>query len=104
MQLFWVYDFNPGLKNKSMITDEDTTKIVNKVIEANTRLFFDKYQMDEKFEGIRKDFSDLQTSVVAFAKGTKDNAEEIKVVNSRVTTQETWIKQAGTKIGLEYNP
>ena len=87
-----------------MITDEDTTKIVNKVIEANTRLFYDKTEMDTRFNAIRKDFSDSQTSALAFAKGTKDNAEEIKVVNSRVTTQETWIKQAGTKIGLKYKP
>ena len=46
----------------------------------------------------------LQTSVDSFAKSYKDNTEEIKVVNSRVTTQETWIKQAGAKIGLEYKP
>lgn len=79
-----------------MLTDED----IKKLIRAHAEVFPTKDDFDE----IRKDFSNLQTSVVSFAKGTKDNAEEIKVVNSRVTTQETWIKQVGTKIGLEYKP
>jgi len=87
-----------------MITDEDTTKIVNKVIEANHQLFYDKQEMDNKFDGLRKDFSTLKTAVVAFAKGTKDNADEIKVVNHRVSNQENWITKVGPKIGLEYKP
>ena len=87
-----------------MITDEDTTKIVNKVIEANQQLFYDKLEMDKKFEGQRKDFNNLQAAVESFAVGTKKNADEILVVNSRVTTTENWITKAGSKIGLEYKP
>jgi hypothetical protein len=91
-----------------MITDEDTTKIVNKVIEANKQLFYTKDEvdggLDKRFESLRKDFSNLQASVVSFAKGTKNNADEILVVNSRVTTAEIWIKQAAPKIGLEFKP
>ena len=43
-------------------------------------------------------FSTLQTAVVAFATGTKDNADELVVANGRIATQETWIKQAGQKL------
>lgn len=91
-----------------MITDEDTTKIVNKVIEVNKQLFYTKDEMDngldKRFESLHTDFSTLQVSVISFAKGTKDNADEIKVVNSRVTVHENWIKTAGSKIGLEFKP
>lgn len=79
-----------------MITDEDITKL----IQAHKEVFPTK----DDFDGLRKDFSNLQTSVIAFAKGTKDNADEIKVVNNRVNNQDVWIKQAGPKIGLEYKP
>ena len=74
---------------------------------VNFKPLFD--YLDEQFGEVKFNIADvkqsiqpLQTSVVSFAKGTKDNADEIKVVNSRITTQENWIKQAGTKIGLEY--
>lgn len=87
-----------------MITDEDTTKIVNKVIEANRLLFYDKHEMDAKFEKQSKDFSSLQAMVESFAVDTKKNADEILVVNNRVTTTESWITKAGAKIGLEYKP
>ena len=74
---------------------------------VNFKPLFD--YLDEQFGEVKFNIADvkqsiqtLQTSVVSFAKGIKDNADEIKVVNSRITTQENWIKQAGTKIGLEY--
>ena len=54
-----------------MITDEDTTKIVNKIIEANKELFYSKPEMDDKFDGLRKDFSNLQTAVTSFAKAPR---------------------------------
>ena len=87
-----------------MITDEDTTKIVNKVVEANKLLFYDKLEMDKKFEDQRKDFNNLQASVVSFAKVTKDNADGLVVANSRIAQTENWIRQASPKIGLEYRP
>lgn len=87
-----------------MITDEDTSKIVNKVIEANKQLFYDKLEMDKKFESQRKEFNNLQTSVESFAVGTKNNADEIKAVNNRVSGHESWINQVGPKIGVEFKP
>ena len=79
-----------------MLTPED----IKNLTEFQKTVFVTKAD----FAGLRQDFSKLQTSVMTFAKGTKDNADEIKVVNSRVTTTENWIKQAGPKIGLEYKP
>lgn len=77
-----------------MLTNQD----IKKLIKAHKEVFPTK----DDFDGLRKNFSDLQTSVVAFAVGTKNNSEEIEVVNSRLKTQEGWIKQASPKIGLEY--
>lgn len=79
-----------------MLTDED----IKKLIDAHKEVFPTK----DDFEGLRESFSELQTSVVSFATGTKENADEILVVNNRVTTTEEWIKKAGSKIGLEYKP
>jgi len=91
-----------------MITDEDTTKIVNRIIIANKQLFYTKDEtdtnLDKRFGELREDFSKLQVSVDSFAVGTKKNNDEILVMNSRVTDAETWIKQAGPKIGLKYKP
>lgn len=91
-----------------MLTDEDTTKIVNKVIEANKQLFYTKDEMDnnleKRFEGLRKDFASLQASVESFAAGTKKNDGEIKAVNKRVDDHETWINRASPKIGVEFRP
>lgn len=77
--------------------------------DINFKPLFD--YLDEQFGEVKSDIADvgqgvhvLQTSVDSFAKSYKDNAEEIKVINYRVSNQETWIKQAGTKIGLEYEP
>ncbi len=90
-----------------MITDEDIKKITQAQLEAQKEIFFTKEEMDEKFYSkpeMDEKFSLLQSSVESFAVGTKTNAEEIKVVNSRVTNTENWIKQAAPKIGLEYKP
>jgi len=91
-----------------MITDEDATKIVNKVVEANKQLFYTKDEtdnnLDTRFEGLHKDFNNLQTAVLSFAVGTKKNSDEILAVNTRVAATETWISQAAPKIGLEFKP
>ena len=77
-----------------MLTSDD----IKLLIEAEKEVFPSK----EDFEDLRKDFSKLQNAVSSFATGTKENADEIKVVNSRVTNQEEWIKQAADKIGVDY--
>ena len=65
--------------------------------------------MDEQFAGVNGRLDDLQTgqrilqtSVDSFAKSYKDNGDEILVINRRVSNHETWIKQVGSKIGLEF--
>lgn len=85
-----------------MLTDADTTKLVNRIIEVQKDLFYTKPEMDGKFDNLREDFSKLQTAVASFASGTKENADEIKVVNNRVTNQENWIQKVAPKVGVEY--
>lgn len=89
-----------------MITDEETTNIVNKVIEANKQLFYSKdeidKELDDRFDVVNNKLDKLYDSVISFAKSTRENGDEIKVINSRATEQETWIKKAADKVGVEY--
>ena len=87
-----------------MITDEDTTKIVSRIIQANHELFYTKPEMDSKFEGLRKDFSKLQSSVDAFVKITKNNEDQTVVINQRLVDHSDWIQKAAPKIGVEFKP
>jgi len=75
--------------------------------DINFKPLFD--YMDEQFAGVNGRLDDLQTgqrilqtSVDSFAKSYKDNGDEILVINRRVSNHETWIKQVGSKIGLEF--
>ena len=81
-----------------MLTSED----IKKIVQAHEEVFYTKTEMDGKFEELSKDYSKLQTSVTSFATGTKDNADDILVVNQRVTDHEVWIKKAVPKIGVDF--
>lgn len=46
-----------------MLTSED----IKNLIEAQKEVFYNKKEMDTKFEDLRSDYSKLQTSVDSFA-------------------------------------
>jgi hypothetical protein len=79
-----------------MLTDKD----IKRLIDAHKEVFPTK----DDFENLRKDFSELQTSVVNFATGTQNNENEIKIVNHRVDDHEKWIQKASPKIGIDFKP
>ncbi len=67
-----------------MITNKDVTKI----LKAFKLVYYDKDEMDVKFDNVDKKFNKLQTSVDNYAKIVNNNQTEIKVLNHRVTKLE----------------
>lgn len=50
----------------------------------------------------KKELANLQNSLDAYAKQTKDYYQEVTVVIAKANRMEMWIKEAAKKIGLEY--
>ncbi len=85
-----------------MLTNEDIVNIVQSVVKAEKELFYTKPELDEKFQKMQDSFSTLQTSVDAMTKLFKQYVEEQKIYVHRLNRLEDWVKQAATKLGLEY--
>ncbi len=81
-----------------MLTIED----INKLIQAMKSFFYSKEEMDVKFESMESKFSNLQTSVDAFAKTVSHNDEEVSALGDRVDGIESWVKESVMKIEVEY--
>ena len=79
-----------------MLTSED----IKNLTEFQKTVFATK----DDIAGLHTDFSNLQSSVESFAIGTKKNADETLIANNRISQVESWAKQAGSKIKLEYRP
>jgi hypothetical protein len=78
-----------------MLTNNDIKRIISAQIEAQREIFYTKDDLDKKF-------SNLQTSVDAFALDKKTTGDEIPVLNSRIKNGEDWIDKASLKIGLKF--
>ncbi len=50
----------------------------------------------------KEDLNMLKNSVDAYAKQSKDMYQEVTVLVAKVSRMENWIKQASTKLGIEY--
>ena len=61
-------------------------------------------RIDEKFDEMKKDFVDLQTSVDAYAKKADAYFQEMLMLSHKVDRHEKWIQQLAEKLGvkLEY--
>ena len=83
-----------------MLTEED----IKKIIEANQEVFPTKGDFEDFREEMRKSFSDLQTSVDAYAKKADTYFQEMVALSHKVDRHEKWIKQLADKLGvkLEY--
>lgn len=101
-----------------MLTDED----VKKLIEANREVFATKEDLEvfasrkelleifatreevvtkQDFEDLRKDFSNLQTSVDAYAKKADTYFQEMVMLARKVDRHEKWISQIAEKLGIK---
>ncbi len=80
-----------------MLTDED----IKKIIEANREVFATKEDFEAFREEMKKSFSDLQTSVDAYAKKADTYFQEMVVLSHKVDRHEKWIKQIADKLGIK---
>lgn len=65
-----------------------------------------KETIDELKEGIpsKQDFNDLMTRLDANSKELIGHRERMEIMGYKTNNLETWVKKAGPKINLEYNP
>ena len=63
-------------------------------------------ELDERLSNLptKEDFQNLVTTVDGYARNVKEVGEEIVVLGEKANRLEAWAKQAGTKLGVEYNP
>jgi uncharacterized coiled-coil DUF342 family protein len=80
-----------------MLTSEDITKIV----EANTEIFATKGDLAEFREEMRKNFSDLQIAVDAYARKADAYFQEMIVLAHKVNRLEKWVHQIAEKVDIK---
>lgn len=78
-----------------MLTDEDIKKLIE--------VFATREEVATKpdLEELRKDFSDLQTSVDAYAKKADTYFQEMLVLAHKVDRHEKWLHQIAEKVGIK---
>jgi SUMO ligase MMS21 Smc5/6 complex component len=80
-----------------MLTDED----IRKIIEANREVFSTKEDFEAFKEEMKESFSDLQTSVDAYAKKADAFFQEMLMLSHKVDRHEKWILQIAEKLELK---
>ena len=80
-----------------MLTNED----INKIVEAQKEVFPIKQDFEYFKDEIKKDFSDLQTSVDAYAKKADGYFQEMVVLSHKVDRHEKWFHQVADKLGIK---
>lgn len=76
-----------------MLTAED----IQNLIEAEKEVFTTKAD----FEEIKQSFSNLQTSVDAYAKKADTYFQEMLMLARRIDRHEKWIKQIADRLGIQ---
>lgn len=80
-----------------MLNSED----VQKIIDANREVFSTKEDFKVFEEEIKKSFSDLQTSVDAYAKKADSYFQEMVMLAHKVDRHEKWFHQIAEKLGIK---
>lgn len=80
-----------------MLTDED----IQKIITANKEVFATKEDFESFREEMRRDFSDLQTSVDTYAKKADTYFQEMVALTHKVDRHEKWLLQIADKLGVK---
>lgn len=76
-----------------MLTQED----IKNLIEAEKEVFTTKAD----FAQLEKMFSELQTSVDAYAKKADGYFQEMLVLSNKVNRHEKWLQEIANKLGLK---
>jgi uncharacterized coiled-coil DUF342 family protein len=80
-----------------MLDDKD----IQKIIEANKEVFPSKEDFEGFKDEIKQSFSDLQTSVDAYAKKADTYFQEMVMLTHKVDRMEKWIQKIADKVGLK---
>ena len=80
-----------------MLTEED----IKKIIEANREVFPSKEDFESFKDELKQSFSDLQTSVDAYAKKADTYFQEMVVLSHKVERLEKWLQQIADKVGIK---
>jgi len=80
-----------------MLDDKD----IQKIIEAEQRVFATKEDLEKMKEDLSKDFSNLITSVDNYAVKADNYFQEMIVLTHKVDRHEKWILQLAEKLGLK---
>ena len=93
------------LNNELVIAREREIEEIRKILKNYSELI--KYldqkftRIDERFDEMKKDFVDLQTSVDAYAKRADTYFQEMVALSYKVDRHERWIKQIADKLGIK---
>jgi uncharacterized coiled-coil DUF342 family protein len=80
-----------------MLTKED----VQKIIDAHREVFPTKEEFTSFQEEMRKDFSNLLTSIDSYAKKADTYFQEMVMLAHKVDRHEKWLRQIADKLGLK---
>ncbi|KPJ54989.1 hypothetical protein AMJ47_02940 [Parcubacteria bacterium DG_72] len=80
-----------------MLTDEDIQKIIN----AHKKVFPTKVDFESFKDEMKKDFSDLQTSVDNYAKKADGYFQEMLMLSNKINRHEKWLLQIAEKLGIK---
>ena len=80
-----------------MIDDKD----VEKLVDAFKEVFPTKLDFDDFKDEYRKDFSNLQTSVDAYAHKADGYFQEMVMLSHKTDRLEKWVKQIAEKLGMK---
>jgi hypothetical protein len=81
-----------------MLTTRDIKSLTKYLIEV----FREEFATKQDIADLKRSFFNLQTSVDGIAKDNLKTNQEILALHNRAEKVETWIGQAGTKIGIEF--
>ena len=74
--------------------DKDFSELIEYLDTKFTRI-------DQRFDEVKKDFIDLQTSVDSYAKRADAYFQEMVALSHKVDRHEKWIQQLAVKLGIK---
>ena len=80
-----------------MLEPED----IQKIIEAQKEVFPTKQDFEYFKDNIKKDFSNLQVSVDAYAQKADGYFQEMVMLSSKIDRHEKWFQQVADKLGIK---
>lgn len=81
-----------------------TTEDIQKIVEAEKLVFATREEIAKHFDGLRKDYSELQTSVDAYAKKADTYFQEMLMLSHKVRRLERWIQKIAEKVAIQLDP